>query len=177
MKEPRTMRVRDVLAGLPDSARLWVFGMSRPLEAAERARLLGEVDGFLERWKAHGHPLAAGSSWEYERFLLVGVDDRITPPSGCSIDALVRALREIEEELDVEMVGGAPVWYREGGPEGELRRVSRSDFRNRVREGEITPDTIVYDLSLTRVGELRDGRWELPARESWHGRYFEPPSE
>jgi hypothetical protein len=157
---------------LPASARLWVFGVSRALSGDEEARLLEAVDGFLEGWKAHGHPLAAAREWRYGRFLLVGVDERVEPPSGCSIDALIRSLRELEQELDAEMVGGAPVWFREGGPDGEIHRISRADFKAAAAEGRITPETPVFDLSLTRLGELREGRWELPAGESWHRRYL-----
>jgi hypothetical protein len=160
------------LERLPDSARLWTFGVSRPLSEAERGRLLETVDGFLEGWQAHGHPLAAAREWRHERFLLVGVDERVEPPSGCSIDALVRALRGLEEELGVEMVGGAPVWFREEGPGGGVRRVSRPDFKAAAAEGRITSETPVFDLSITRLAELREGLWELPAGESWHRRYL-----
>ncbi len=158
----------DPFAQLPDSARLWTFGVSRPLEADEEARLLARVDAFLERWAAHGAALAAARDWRYGRLLLVAVDDRVTPPSGCSIDALVHALKELEGELGVELVGGAPLWYREGGPDGPVRRISRADFRAAARAGRITAETVVFDPALTRLGQLREGRWERPAGEGWH---------
>lgn len=157
---------------LPDSARLWTFGVSRPLEPGEEKALLDAVDGFLEEWKAHGHPLAAARDWRHGRFLLVAVDDRVTPPSGCSIDALVRTLSALEGTLGVEIVGGGPVWYREGGADGDIRRVSRSDFRTAAEEGRIDQSTMVFDPSLTRLGDLRAGKWELPAGSSWHARYL-----
>jgi hypothetical protein len=160
----------DPFEPLPDSARLWTFGVSRPLTDGEARRLLVEVDAFLEGWNAHGRPLSAARAWRFGRFLLVALDDTVTPPSGCSIDALVRTLREMEDELGIEMVGGAPVWYRHGGPEGPVRRASRPEFRAAAARGEITGDTIVFDPALTRLGELREGKWELPARECWHSR-------
>lgn len=160
----------DPFDALPDSARLWTFGVSRPLADDEEGRLLEAVDGFLAGWKAHGHELAAARDWRYGRFLLVAVDDRVTPPSGCSIDALVRTLKELEGQMGVEIVGAAPVWYREGGPEGEVRRVSRPEFRKAAERGEITAETVVFDPTLTRLGDLRRGKWELPAGESWHAR-------
>lgn len=160
----------DPFSGLPDSARLWTFGASRPLEADEEARLLARVDAFLERWAAHGEALAAARDWRYGRLLLVAVDDRVTPPSGCSIDALVHALKELEIELEVGLVGGAPLWYREGGSDGPVRRISRPDFRAAAQTGEITAETVVFDPALTRLGQLREGQWERPAGEGWHVR-------
>lgn len=161
---------QDPFAPLPDSARLWTFGVSRSLAPDEEALLLSEVDGFLAGWKAHGHPLAAARDWRHGRFLLVAVDDRVTPPSGCSIDALVRRLKELEDRMDVEMVGGGPIWYRDGGPDGPIRRISRAAFTELAAQGEITGETVVFDPSLTRLEGLRQGKWEIPARQSWHAR-------
>lgn len=158
------------LAGLPDSARLWTFGVSRPLSREEEARLLKEVDDFLQVWQAHGKALAAARDWRHDRFLLVAVDERVTPPSGCSIDALVRRLTELERELELEIVGGAPVWYREGGVDGPVRRVSRKEFKQAATAGTVTPETVVFDPALTRLGDLRAGRWERSAGEGWHAR-------
>jgi hypothetical protein len=164
---------KELLPNLPDSARLWVFGVGRPFSAPEEAALLAKVDLFIRAWAAHGHPLAASREWVYGRFLLLGVDDRVAPPSGCSIDALVHMLRDLEGELGTEIVGGASVWYRNDGREGEVRRVSRPEFRSAAAAGRISEDTVVFDLSITRVGELREGKWETVARDSWHSRYLD----
>jgi len=163
----------ELLRNLPSSARLWVFAVGRPLSEPEEAALLGRVDTFIRAWAAHGHPLAASREWLYGRFLLVGVDDRVAPPSGCSIDSLVHMLRDLEGELGTEIVGGASVWFRGKGPQGEIRRASRPEFRTEASEGRISEDTVVFDLSITRVSELREGKWEVPARDSWHRRYLE----
>ena len=163
-----------LFGGLPDSARLWIFGVGRSLSGAEEARLLESVAAFLGGWKAHGRRLAALHEWVGGRFLLVAVDDRAVPPSGCSIDALVGRLRGLEAEFGTEIVGGAPVWYRSGGTGGAIERVSRPVFRDRARAGLVTGETVVFDLSLERVGELRAGRFERPVGESWHRRYLAP---
>ncbi len=162
----------ELFPGLPDSARLWIFGVGRELSPSDESRLMGSVAAFLGGWKAHGHPLAARHAWVYGRFLLVAVDERIAPPSGCSIDALVARLRGLEAELETEIVGGSPVWYLPDAEGTGIERVSRSVFRKRAEAGLVTGETVVFDLTLERVGELREGRWERPAREGWHRRYL-----
>ncbi len=161
--------VDPVFERLPDQARLWVFGSERALTPNERAALLGRVDGFLSRWKAHGAPLAAGRAWLHDRFLAVAVDERVTPPSGCSIDALVRMLKELEAEIGSRLVDNTPVYYRSARG---VERVSRGGFGERVAAGEVTLDTPVFNNTITRLGELREGKWEGPARQSWQGRAF-----
>lgn len=154
---------------LPESARIWIFAADRALEGSEKRRLLEAVDGFLEEWNAHGTPLRGGRLLRDGRFLIVGVDEASAPPSGCSIDALVRVMKEKEREMDVSLLDHAPVHYRDGE---EVRRVSRAQFRELAEGGRVDPETRVFDTSITRMEALREGAFESPARESWHGRAF-----
>jgi hypothetical protein len=133
--------------------------------------LLTEVDEFLEGWKAHGSPLDAAREWRFARFLLVAVDERTAPPSGCSIDALVRRLAQLEARLGVSLVGHHAVWYRDGDG---IECVDRPAFRARVAEGRVGPDTLVFDTTLTRLAQLDGCGLERPMRDSWHGRAFLP---
>ncbi len=155
---------------LPDDARLWVFPVTSPLAADDEARLLAGVDAFVDQWKAHGVPLRAGRAWREGRFLLVAVDPHSEPPSGCSIDALLRELKGFEAEVGVTLTDHASVFYRDGG--GRIQAVTRAAFRALARDGAVTPDTAVFDTTLTRVDQLRAGALEAPARETWHGRAF-----
>lgn len=162
------------LDSLPGEARLWVFGTDRRPTPDEEALLLSRVDAFLEGWRAHGRPLAAAREWRYGRFLLIGVDESVAPPTGCSIDALVRTLGEVEVATGLRLLDRDPIWYRPSGPgaaSGEgIRRVSRAEFREAGARGEVTTETVVFDPAVTRVGEARAGRWERPAGEGWHRR-------
>ena len=154
---------------LPDDARLWVFGVERPLTEEEERLLLEGVDDFLESWKAHGTPLVCARELRHGRFLLVGVDERSAPPSGCSIDAMVHLLKGLEARLRVGLVDNTPIWFMD---QQEVRRVERGTFRELARSGEVGPGTTVFDNTVTRVGQLRGGEWQRPARDAWHGRAF-----
>lgn len=154
---------------LPIQGRLWVFPATRPLEAHEADALLGDVDEFLDGWAAHGAPLRSGRALVDDRFLLVGVDEDASQPSGCSIDALVNRLEELGGTLGLRLVDHAPVWYRDGSA---VSVATREGFRELARQGRVTPDTPVFDTTLTRLADLRERGLERPARESWHGRAF-----
>ena len=154
---------------LPPDARLWIFAADRRLADDERDRLLNSVDAFLDQWKAHGRPLTVAREFRYERFLLVGVDEASAGATGCSIDAMVRTLGELERALSVQLLDHGPVLFRRGDA---IERLPRPDFAALARKGEVSPDTVVFDNTLTRVAELREGRWETPARASWHAKAF-----
>lgn len=161
---------RTDFAALPADARLWVFGADRPLDARERTALLDVVDRFLEVWKAHGAPLTAARDLREDRFLIVAVDQATVPPSGCSIDAMTNELRRLEGEMGVGLVGHGAVFWR--GPEGEVKRAGRAEFKRLAEAGEVGPDTPVFDATLSRMDVLRAGGLERPARAAWHGRAF-----
>lgn len=146
-----------------------MFPASRGLGPEEAERLLAAVDSFLDGWAAHGAPLLSGRALVEGRFLLVGVDEDASQPSGCSIDALASRLEELGASLGVQLLDHAPVWYRD---EGELRTASRSDFRALASSGAVGPGTLVVDTTLTRIAQLRGEGLERPARSSWHGRTF-----
>lgn len=154
---------------LPDHARLWIFAASRPLASDESAALLHYVDAYLSTWEAHGAPLRVGRDWRYDRFLMVAADESAAGVSGCSIDGLVRSLRGAESRLGITLTHNAPVWYRDGDA---IRQVSRTEFRELAKVGAVGLDTTVFDNSLATVAAVRQGRWELAARDSWHGQAF-----
>lgn len=163
--------VRDELAPLerlPDGSRVWIFGTGREVSEAEAARLLESMGGFVADWAAHRRELRAGLDWRHGRFLHVAVDESATSASGCSIDALVGRLRELEAELDLPLVDTSPVWFRDPADPDRIRCVGREEFRDRARGGSVDGETVVFDLTVDRLGAVRRGAWELPAADSWH---------
>ena len=159
----------DPLAALrdfPPASRVWVFGADRELDDAELEVLLAAVDGFLPQWAAHGVPLRSDRAWLNGRFLVVAADVEAALPSGCSIDALVRVIQGVEARIGARLLGSAAVWHRDR--EGRVRHGTRANFRALGRAGAVAADTIVFDTSVTALGDVMDGRWEGPAGERWH---------
>ncbi len=154
---------------LPEDSRLWIFAAERPLQKKEQQRLLVKVDEFINQWGAHTVPLSAGRDLRYGQFLFVAVDQRAAGPSGCSIDALVRQMKALQDELAVELVNHSPVLFRRGE---RITRVPRETFAALVTAGEVNLNTTVFNNTLTSLGEVLAGRWEVPASESWHARAF-----
>jgi hypothetical protein len=149
---------------LPADARVWVFASDRPLQGAEAQVLLGEVDAWLDQWKAHGAPLRSARDWRDDRFLAIGVDPTAEQASGCSIDALFRRLQDIERRLDTSLVAGGRIFYR--GSDGTARVAKRGDLSRLGAAGELTATTPTFDTSLTDARSWREA-FERPARDTW----------
>jgi hypothetical protein len=154
---------------LPADARLWIFPASRALTEEERRRVLEEADAFIDQWTAHGVPLSAARDLRHQQFVLVGVNERAAGVSGCSVDALVRRMGILQSALGVELINNAPVLFRVGE---RIERVPRERFAELAAKGEVGLDTVVFDNTVERVGDVRDGRWEVRAADAWHARAF-----
>ncbi len=128
--------------------------------------------GFVEEWTAHRRDLRAGFALMHDHILLVAVDESLTGASGCSIDALMGRLRALGAELEVDFLDSLPVWFREA--DGSVRAVSRAEFSDLARAGDVTEVTPVFDLTAGRVADLRDGRFEAPAGRTWHSVLLRP---
>lgn len=148
---------------LSDAARVWVFASEKPLPDAPARQLLGEVDRYLEGWKAHGSPLTCAREWRDDRFLAIGVEGG--EASGCSIDGLFRKLTELEPTIGTSLSGGDRIFYRDSN--GRVNGVSRDQFNSLVAKGSVGAETRVFDTSLTTLEEYRD-RFETSAKNSWH---------
>ena len=152
-------------ASLPDDGRVWVFGAASELTEPASARLLDAVDDFLEQWNAHGSPLVCARELREGRFLAIGVDQSTAGASGCSIDGLFRTLARLESDLGTTLLGGGRVYYRDA--QGKVNAATRAAFNQLAREGQVGPDTLAFDTSITSVSAWR-GQFERPISQSWH---------
>src|SRR5947209_6799179 len=90
-------------------------------------------------------------------------------PAARSIDALVRRMGELQRVLGLELIEHGTVLYRSGG---HIARVPRDEFAKLASTGQVSLDTVVFDNTLARVSDLREGRWEMRAADTWHARAF-----
>jgi len=155
-------------AALPDDARLWVFAAPRRLSAAEVEQVTQSVDRFLDEWHAHGHAVVGARELRDEQFLFIAADERATGVSGCSTDSMVRVIKALEQQLGLSLTDQSPIWYRD--IVGEVRTISRPEFRELAASGAVDAETVVFDHTVPSVGALRAGSWETRAGQSWHAR-------
>lgn len=153
---------------LPDSSRIWIYQASRPFTEEETAALEDDMKSFLEQWTAHGGSLKAGFQLPYRRFIVIGLDQSQHGASGCSIDASVRFIQELEQRLDLILLDRMNVTFRQGE---YIAYKPLSEFRKMVKNKAVSAKTVVFNnLVATKQEYLQD--WEVPAGESWHKRFF-----
>ena len=153
---------------LPPQARVWIYQASRPLTEEEIMPLLPRLAAFAEEWTSHGQQLAASAQWLHRQFLVIGLDEAVAGASGCSIDASVRFVQELEQRLGVLLLEKSRMAFL---VKGELRQLTRRELRAAIAAGEVQHDTLYFNNTLTTKAQLAD-QWPAPAGQTWLASYF-----
>ena len=152
---------------LPDTSRVWIYQANRSFTDAELQEISTEFDEFLSQWTAHGKGLKAGYEIRYRRFLIIALDQSSQPATGCSIDASVHFIQNLEKKYKVELLDKMNVSYKQGE---YVAYKTLLEFKTMAKQRAISKNTIVFNNLVATKGEYKE-HWEVPASESWHARF------
>ena len=153
---------------LPNDSRIWVYQSNRKFTEDETSFIAETTAEFLKQWTAHGANLEAGFEIRYDRFIVLGLNQENASASGCSIDASVNFIQQLQEKLDVDLLDKMNVTYYNGP---HIAHKSLTDFRVMAKNKSVSPNTIVFN-NLVNTKEEYLENWEVPAKESWHNRFL-----
>lgn len=153
---------------LSNNARIWIYPASRPFTEAERTEISEKLTTFLTQWTAHGAALQAGFSMPYNRFIVIALDETQRAATGCSIDASVHFMQALEKEYAITLLDKMNVSFKQGE---YITYKPLLDFRAMVKNKSVTENTLVFNNLVVNKAEFLT-QWEVPAKDSWHARYF-----
>jgi len=153
---------------LPETSRVWIYQANRSFSDIELEEISKKTNQFLEQWTAHGSDLKAGFEIKYKRFIIIGLDQELTTASGCSIDASVHFIQQLETDYKVDLLDKMNVSYKQGE---YVAYKTLSDFRKMAKDRAVSKNTIVFNNLVTTIAEYKEN-WEVPASESWHNRFL-----
>jgi len=154
---------------LPKTARVWIYQNTSTIDPAVQDTIQGKLDQFSSEWAAHSQPLAAHCEIRHNRFLILMVDEAQNMASGCSIDASVHFVRQLESAYGLSLFDRMVFSYQKNG---EVVTVPKIEFARQYASGLIDDETLVFD-NLIRTKEDLENRWLKPLGESWHRRFVQ----
>ncbi|WP_296383980.1 ABC transporter ATPase [Winogradskyella sp.] len=153
---------------LPEESRVWIYQANRSFSENELAKLEEKLNVFIEAWTAHGQDLQAGYKIVYKRFIVIALNQSLNSATGCSIDASVHFIQELEKEYNVDLMDKMNVSYKQGE---FIAHKSLLDFKKMAKDKAVSKNTIVFNNLVTNISEFNEN-WEVPASESWHSRFL-----
>ena len=152
---------------LPDTSRVWIYQAGRSLTENEISEIKQKLEAFLELWTVHGSTLEASYEIRYKRFIVIALNQELQAASGCSIDASVNFIQQLEKEYNIELLDKMNVSYRQGD---FIAYKPLLDFKKMAKQNAVSQNTIVFNNLVTNKYEYIN-YWEVPARDSWHARF------
>ena len=153
---------------MPGSSRIWIYQSNREFSGEEVNVITLNTKNFIDNWTRHGDDLKGSFTIVYNRFVVIAVDENFANVSGCSIDASVRFIKQLQSELNVALLNKLNIAFKTND---DVNSVSLNDFRSFIANDKITQDTIVFNNLVDTKADF-ESKWEVPAKESWHQRLF-----
>ena len=153
---------------LPEESKVWIYQANRSFTDQEIEEIQAKLGEFLENWTAHGSDLESGYLIKYKRFIVIGLNQNLNKGSGCSVDASVHFIQELEKEYGVDLLDKMNVSYKQGE---FIAYKTLTDFKKMAKEKAVSKNTIVFNNLVTNIAEFNEN-WEVPASESWHNRFL-----
>ena len=153
---------------LPQESKIWIYQSNRKFSDQECAEIETNLKAFLQNWSAHGTALEASYQLKYNRFIIIAVNQEVQNATGCSIDASVQFIQNLEKKYDVDLLDKMNVTFKLGE---HIAHKSLLDFKKMAKDKAVTEKTIVFN-NLVNTIEDWNTNWEVPASESWHSRFF-----
>tara|TARA_B100001059_G_C17704639_1_gene512058 strand:+ start:582 stop:1067 length:486 start_codon:yes stop_codon:yes gene_type:complete len=153
---------------LPNNSRLWIYQSDRAFSPKEVSYISIKSEEFINQWTRHGDDLKGSFIIKYNQFLVLAVDETFNTVSGCSIDSSVRFIKELERELNLDLMDKMNITFRDNDC---IRSVKLFNFQQFVKEHTVTSETIVFN-NMVNTKAAFELHWEVPVKESWHKRFL-----
>src|SRR5690606_20631807 len=147
-------------ATLPPESRLYVFNAERALADVDVEILRENLERFLQDWTAHRKELTVGYDLRLHQFILIAIDESKLPPSGCSIDTLMRFHQGLASHMRMEQLDSPDICFLDSDI---VRYVNRAQFAALAEHGDVGSGPIAFDNTNRRLHDLNEGRWQIPA--------------
>lgn len=153
---------------LPPESRIWIYQSNRKFTDAEMNEIDTATQAFVTDWAAHGTGLEASYLLKYNRFVILAVNPENQTATGCSIDASVRFIQDLEQKYQVDLLDKMNVTFKLGE---HVAHKTLIEFKKMAKDKAVSENTIVFNNLVNTIEEWNES-WEVPAADSWHSRFF-----
>jgi propanediol dehydratase large subunit len=160
--------MRTPYTSFPSNSKVWVYQSSRPLTESDFETIKKYTDTFLENWDSHEKIVKSDYTILHNLFLVFFVDEDGDRLCGSAPGKLIRVIKELEQDLQIELMNRMNMAYLENE---QAHVIKMSDFPQLIQEGKINADTIVFDNTVS-TKELLDTKWQSALKDSWQSRFL-----
>lgn len=147
--------------------KVWIYLSDKELNGEVLNSVLSRGKEFVENWKAHDVPLKATFEIIAHRFIVVKVDETQYNASGCSIDKLLRLVKQLETDFNLQLLNRLLVPIKNSNG---VEVVHSSKIKELLNNKKINENTIVFNTASSNSVEFAG--WEQPLKDTWLKKYL-----
>ncbi len=147
--------------------KVWTYLSSKALSANECEALLEAGKQFVSTWTAHEMKLEAQFEIFKNRIIVVSVDETAHNASGCSIDKLLRFVKDAEKQFGLELLNRLLVAVDAGTT---IDVYKSSEIPSLLSSGKLSANSPIYNTSVSNEAELNN--WLQPLGATWLNKYL-----
>ena len=140
---------------LASDSKVWIYQADRVLSSTEINWIEEQLQQFVGQWAAHGAKLKAQGKVIGQYHVVIAVDQNFANASGCSIDASVRFIKTIGQELEINFFNRMKLLVEK---DGEQQLVPFSSIKE-------YPESMVYNNLVDRL-DVFEKSWVTKVAES-----------
>lgn len=146
-----------IFKDMPPHSRVWIYQSNKEFTPSEIERIKNKSEEFVAQWTSHDQLMKACIEIFHNLFVIVCVDEKTAPASGCGIDKSVKFVQQLEKDFSVSLLDRMNMAYRKDG------KIYSSPISEIKTLGGIT----VFN-NLVQTKEELEKNWEVPIENSWH---------
>ena len=149
--------------GFHPTSKVWLYQCSRLLSDTEATEMETALNNFAKEWTAHKQELKAMGKVLLNRFALLMVDESVNEASGCSIDASVKTMRELENKFSITLLDRSVLLFER---KNFFFEIPLQLLKENISTGKILLDDFYFDNTITTLDQLK-AFWRIPVNGSW----------
>ena len=147
-----------------DNSRVWIYQSSRILGMGEALQIEPILENFVTSWKSHGAAVKGYANLLFGQFIIIMADEsQSTTVGGCSTDSSVRIIKQIEQDLKVDMFNRQNLSFI---IKDKIQVLPLAQLNYAVDNDFINPDTLFFNNLVATKKELLE-KWIVPIKDSW----------
>jgi len=146
----------------PDS-RVWIYQSSRLFFISEALQIEELLEAFIANWDSHGKKVKGYANLLFGTFIVIIADRSVTEVSGCSTDASVRVIKEIEKLFKVDLFNRTNLAFY---VKEKIQMLPLSQLNYALENQFINPETMYFNNTLETKQEMEEN-WIIPLKDSW----------
>ena len=148
-----------IFDSLHHKSRVWVYISSKPLISYTKNNITYSFNDFKSSWKSHGEQLEGNLKFFKEKILIIGAQYLGSPMCGRSVDAHLRWINEINNDLDLYLLNRNNVAF---SLNGNITIYHFNELDKLVENGTLNESTTYINSFITTNSE----KIQLPFGES-----------